>query len=158
MVRLHCSPVLVDIPDADCLERLNQVARRTLGSHDAGGIVDVILTDDVEVRRLNCSYRGRDQATDVLSFSFVEHGQETVVPPEFFLTQDTPAGEVYISVERASVQAEELGVPADEELARLLIHGLLHLAGYDHQTESELCIMEELTEQLLSPISDELTI
>jgi probable rRNA maturation factor len=154
MVRLHCSPALVDIPDADCIERLNQVARRTLRSHDAGGIVDVILTDDEEVRRLNCSYRGRDQATDVLSFSFVEQGQETVIAPEFFLTQDMPAGEVYISVERAGAQAKELGVATDEELARLLVHGLLHLAGYDHQTESELLIMEQRTEQLLSPISD----
>lgn len=148
MLRLHCSPGLADAPDSTCIERLERVARRTLSCHPAGGLVDVILTDDDEIRRLNGSFRGRDQATDVLSFSFVETNQ-TRVDGEFVLAEDMPAGEVYISFERAGVQARDYGVAHDEELARLLVHGLLHLAGYDHQTETELCVMERLTEELL---------
>jgi probable rRNA maturation factor len=149
MYRLHCSPDLPDPPGAACLERLAAVARRTLSCHCAGGSVDVILTGDVEVRRLNRTFRGRDQATDVLSFSFVDGDHQANPKDEFLAEQDMPAGEVYISVERAAAQGEELGVPRDEELARLLVHGLLHLAGYDHQTEADLQTMEGLTDELL---------
>ena len=160
MYRLHCSPDLPDPPGAACLERLAAVAHRTLSCHCAGGSVDVILTGDAEVRRLNRTFRGRDRATDVLSFSFVDGdrrdggdhqdgGDEANAEGKFLAEQDMPAGEVYISVERAAAQGEELGVPRDEELARLLVHGLLHLAGYDHQTEADLQTMEVLTDELL---------
>jgi probable rRNA maturation factor len=149
MFRLHCNPGLADTPDTACIERLKLVADRTLSCHPAGGLVDVILTDDDEIRRLNGSFRGRDQATDVLSFSFVAK-DGTGDTNEFVHAEDIPAGEVYISFERAGAQARDYGVPHDEELARLLVHGLLHLAGYDHQTETELCVMEQLTEGLLA--------
>jgi rRNA maturation RNase YbeY len=149
MLRLHCSPDLAEAPQAACLERLTQVAHRTLSCHNAGGLVDVILTSDDEVCRLNSMYRGRNQATDVLSFSFVENGPQAIVAEECCVAEDIPAGEVYISVERATAQADDLNVSHEEELARLLVHGLLHLAGYDHQTEAELCVMEQLTESLL---------
>ena len=160
MYRLHCSPDLPDPPAAACLERLAAVARRTLSCHCAGGSVDVILTGDAEVRRLNRTFRGQDRATDVLSFSFVDGdhrdgcdhqdgGHQANAVSELIAEQDMPAGEVYISVERAAAQGEELGVPRDEELARLLVHGLLHLAGYDHQTEADLQTVEGLTDELL---------
>ena len=75
MFRLHCSPDLPEPPGAACLQRLEAVARRTLSCHSAGGSVEAILTDDDEVRRLNRTFRGRDRATDVLSFSYVDNQQ-----------------------------------------------------------------------------------
>lgn len=153
MFRLHCSPALVEsqIPPLgdDCLRGLSEAAQRTLDGYPAGGLIDIILTDDNEVRRLNHSYRGRDSTTDVLSFSLVDDAAPTVAAPEFPPGEEFPAGEVYISVPQAAEQARRLGVPLSEELARLLVHGLLHLAGYDHQTEAELQHMERLTEDLL---------
>jgi probable rRNA maturation factor len=147
MFRLHCNPDLPDVPSSACRKRLAHVARKTLSRYKAGGHVDVILTGDEQVRRLNNEYRGRDRATDVLSFSFVEDEQVLTGADES--TEDIAAGEVYISVDRAREQATDLGVGVDEEMARLLIHGLLHLAGYDHQTEADLQEMEHLTEEVL---------
>ena len=123
MFRLHCSPDLPEPPGAACLQRLEAVARRTLSCHSAGGSVEAILTDDDEVRRLNRTFRGRDRATDVLSFSYVDN-QQALARAGILAEQDMPAGEVYISVERAAAQGAELGVPRDEELVRLLVHGL----------------------------------
>ena len=152
MFRLHCSPDLPEPPGAACLQRLEAVARRTLSCHSAGGSVEAILTDDDEVRRLNRTFRGRDRATDVLSFSYVDN-QQALARAGILAEQDMPAGEVYISVERAAAQGAELCVPRDEELVRLLVHGLLHLAGYDHQTEADLLAMEGLTDELLNDSS-----
>ena len=101
---------------------------------------------------MNRTFRGRDRATDVLSFSYVDN-QQALARAGILAEQDIPAGEVYISVERAAAQGAELGVPRDEELVRLLVHGLLHLAGYDHQTEADLLAMEGLTDELLNDSS-----
>lgn len=79
--------------------------------------LSVVLTGDAEIRVLNREYRGKDKPTDVLSFPMGD---------EYLL------GDIVISVERARSQAAEFGVTYDEELARLLVHGLLHLLGYDH--------------------------
>jgi probable rRNA maturation factor len=155
MFRLHCSPDLPDGLDQASLDGLEKAARRTLSRHAAGGLVDIILTGDDEVHRLNRTFRGRDQPTDVLSFSFVENGQQAITGDDVLIGEDVPAGEVYISLDRAWVQADELGTPRDRELARLLIHGLLHLAGFDHQTDVDLREMESLTDELLDTVAHE---
>ena len=109
-----------------------------------------MLADDAEVRRLNAAYRGRDRNTDVLSFSFLAEPagptRVTHVRPSPSLV---PVGEVYISLQRAAAQAEEQGVTVEEELTRLLVHGLLHLAGFDHRTAAELGVMERETERFV---------
>lgn len=88
------------------------------------GEVSVLLTGDAEVRRLNRQFRHKDKATDVLSFPAAESsGGET-------------AGDLAISVETAARQAEEAGHSLAVELQILLLHGILHLAGYDHETDS----------------------
>ncbi len=153
MFRLHCSPNLPEAVAAETRRRLTAVARRVLSVHVAGGPVEAVLTDDSEVRRLNSAYRGRDRNTDVLSFSFLgdpagRPGGGNVLPPP---TLEAPAGELYISLQRAAAQAEERGVTVEEELARLLVHGLLHLAGFDHRTAAELGVMERETERFVQP-------
>lgn len=87
----------------------------------------VILCSDYMIRKLNKRYRGKDKATDVLSFYF---GDRDLL------------GEVYISPQRAKVQARRYGVSYEDELKRLLIHGLLHLMGYDHIKKADRAVME----------------
>jgi probable rRNA maturation factor len=89
--------------------------------------VAVVLCSDYIIRKLNRQYRGKDRATDVLSFSFGD---------------DDLLGEVYISLQRARVQARRYGVSYEDELKRLLIHGLLHLTGYDHVKRADRAVME----------------
>jgi rRNA maturation RNase YbeY len=86
--------------------------------------LSVVLVDDRRMRRLNREYRGRDRSTDVLSFA----------------QQEGPAGapagllgDVVISVPATRRQARERGVPLADEGDRLLVHGVLHLLGYDHE-------------------------
>ncbi|RMD87700.1 MAG: rRNA maturation RNase YbeY [Candidatus Dadabacteria bacterium] len=99
--------------------------------------ISILLTGNAKIRELNKSYRGIDAPTDVLSFAMLEGD----------ISEGVPAGEIVISLEMALKQAEELDINPYQELLRLLIHGLLHLAGYDHegvpQREAELMRTEE---------------
>ena len=86
-----------------------------------GRAFDTLITGDTELRRLNRDFRGKDYATDVLSFPAAETG---------FL------GDVAISLGRARAQAREFGHPVEQEVQILMLHGVLHLLGHDHETDS----------------------
>lgn len=88
--------------------------------------LSVALVDDVEMRRLNASFRGKDRPTDVLAFSQRE-GAPGAEQAAGLL------GDVVISVPTAARQAERRRTGLDRELAELLVHGVLHLLGYDHE-------------------------
>lgn len=85
--------------------------------------VSIVFTTDSDIQALNKNYRAKDKPTDVLSFSLLEGAP---IPTQSL-------GDVVISLDTAERQAKVLGVPLDDELLRLLIHGLLHLIGYDHE-------------------------
>lgn len=104
------------------LEAFLGEARRASG---LAGSVSALLTGDTEIRRLNREFRGKDKATDVLSF-----------PAGDAPGRSRSAGDLAISVETASREAERLGHSLDTELRVLLLHGTLHLAGYDHEMDS----------------------
>jgi len=91
----------------------------------------VVITDDESIQALNRDFRGLDEPTDVLAF-----GEEK--PGPFVLAPGEPAylGDIVISLERAEAQAQERHVPVKTELQLLLVHGILHLLGYDHHTEA----------------------
>lgn len=89
------------------------------------GDVSVLLTGDRQIRRWNRDFRGKNKATDVLSFP--------ALPLEG--VPSAMAGDLAISVETAEKQAKEQGHALAEELKVLILHGLLHLAGYDHETD-----------------------
>lgn len=89
--------------------------------------MSVLLTDDGQITELNRQYRGQDRPTDVLSFSQLEG--EGAAPPG----STQVLGDVVISVDRARAQALEAGIGLEEELMRLLAHGVLHLLGHDHE-------------------------
>lgn len=105
--------------------------------------VEVIFVDDREISRYNRTYRGKDSPTDVLSFP---------VEGDFPFQ---PLGSLIISVETARRQAEEMGHSVEEEIQILFLHGLLHLLGYDHETDNgEMEAKEaELIEKLNLPSS-----
>ena len=116
----------------------------------------ITLTNDAEIHRLNRDYRGKDQSTDVLSFA-MEEGEDWIVPPE----AERDLGDVIISIETARKQAEQGMLPRlrevvgdrewglSEEVYFLMLHGLLHLLGYDHIEDADALEMEALEAALL---------
>lgn len=103
----------------------------------------VVLVDDPYIRRLNHKYRHLDRATDVLSFNL----DDGAGPDREAL------GDVYVSVDRARDQAGRYHVSLDDELHRLVVHGCLHLLGYDHHNASERKAMRE-KERVYSAAAD----
>lgn len=120
------------LPDAGLskagLARFLNRARTAVG---LDGAIDVLLADDATLKRLNRTFRGKNKATDVLSFPA---GATTV----FFGEPDGPelAGDLAISLETAARQAAQYGHSLRDEVRVLLLHGVLHLAGLDHETDS----------------------
>ena len=110
--------------------------------------VSLVFTDSETVRRLNRDYRGVDELTDVLAFyMFAREGTDSsfALPPDGV----TRLGEVMISYPQAVEQAKEQGHSAQRELALLIIHGILHLLGYDHEKPEEERKMRDRERELL---------
>jgi probable rRNA maturation factor len=101
---------------------LARFLRQAIEATGLAGEVSVLLTKDEAIRTLNRTYRGKDKATDVLSFPAAE-------------TAVGIAGDLVISLETALRQAGERGHSLETEIRVLLLHGLLHLAGYDHEVD-----------------------
>ncbi len=126
---------------ADVLAALHQVAAQVAYAHALPDAVQLVLVDDDYMSDLNTTYRSKEGTTDVLSFDL------GTIP-----SQDS-SGEVYISLPQAQRQAAALSLPPLEELARLLVHGLLHLAGWTHDTPEQLAAMERETDRFLTTAS-----
>jgi probable rRNA maturation factor len=93
------------------------------------GQISLVAVSNAQIRKLNKQWRSKDAATDVLSFAM-----EMDPPPEGIPWE---VGEIVISIERAQEQAAEFGHHLNRELAFLFAHGLLHVLGFDHETEAE---------------------
>ena len=124
-------------PDAPRFDREAFTERAGAVLHAVGAAeaeLSVALVDDATIAELNAAYRSKSGPTDVLSFSLVEgdHADH----------RGGMLGDVVISVPAAERQAHELGHGLDEELLRLLIHGVLHLMGFDHEADEEAREME----------------
>jgi probable rRNA maturation factor len=85
--------------------------------------IELILTDDDEIKEINRQFRNKDKATDVLSFPLED-------------MPGMPLGSIVISIDTAKKGAEEFGHDTDDEIKLLFLHGLLHLLGYDHETDN----------------------
>jgi len=107
------------------------------------GEASIVFVSDERIRELNRTYRGTDRATDVLTFSL--HGDS--------LSRGV-LGDVVISLETASRRAKRRGVPLEEEVLRLLVHGLLHLAGYTHDGREDGARMRKLEREFLAEHMD----
>ncbi|TCW60067.1 rRNA maturation RNase YbeY [Treponema sp. J25] len=111
--------------------------------------VSLVLCTNKLMTQLNSQYRGKNESTDVLSFALGETYQDEE-GEEVFL-----AGDLVISLETLEENARYFNVSVDEELRRLVIHGILHLAGMDHATNDQKEPMLILQEQILAELSEE---
>ena len=130
------------------LDRARDFALAVLERLGKGGWdLSILVCDDAFIRGLNRQYRDRDEATDVLSF---EQGETYRDPDgaERFL-----AGDIVISLDALSRNAEEFGISRDEELRRLIAHGVLHLAGLDHEDNDPSRPMLVLQEEVLRDLA-----
>lgn len=122
------------VPEKKLMKTVEAIAKDFEELYDKD--INVILCSDYRIRKLNTEYRKKSKVTDVLSFPFDEN--------DFM-------GEIYISLNRVIVQSERYGLTYDEELTRLMVHGIFHLLGYDHQNEIERLEMESF-EKRYNPV------
>jgi probable rRNA maturation factor len=128
-------------PDGEALEALAAravaAAARAAGRLLAGHEVSVLLTDDAGIRPLNARWRGHDRATNVLSF------------PQ---SSGPLLGDIVLGYETVAREAAVANRPLEYHIAHLVVHGCLHLLGYDHEDDAEAERMEELERAALSMI------
>ena len=105
--------------DTDAWSTFAGKALKTIGSRESSATIAFV--SDKIIRKLNQQFRNIDKATDVLSF-----------PAD----DETNLGDIAISVQTAAAQAKENGLTFETEIAQLILHGLLHLSGYDHETDN----------------------
>ncbi|MFR8547726.1 MAG: rRNA maturation RNase YbeY [Lachnospiraceae bacterium] len=123
--------------------------------------VGLLITDNEEIHRINKEQRGIDSATDVLSFPMTQYE----VPGDFDFLEDEGIdcfepdtgelmlGDIVISADKVSEQAEKFGHSVKREYAFLITHSILHLIGYDHMTPEEAAQMEALQEEILEKLN-----
>ena len=141
MAKRHYIPITADVPEISDSRRafIRRVIRTALAAEgvDFPCEVDVLLTDDEAIRRINKDMREVDRATDVLSFPMFELTPGQLPGPEDADpgTGLVSLGDMVISMEHAVAQAKEYGHSSRRELAYLAVHSVLHLLGYDHLDE-----------------------
>ncbi len=122
--------------------------------HKDGWELSVLLADDETIRKLNKEYRGIDKPTDILSFSQMEGGGL----PGREGAEYIPAGDIVISLDTLHKNSLRNRVTPREELTRLLVHGILHLAGFEHNEEDShdrmLALQESILRELLKEKTD----
>lgn len=119
--------------DEDLVDVVQAQALAAIEALELGHVeLSVLLCDDAVIQPMNMDWRGKDSPTDVLSFAMGE-GEELALPPGV----PRPLGDLVISVQTAERQALLIGHPLQDELRVLVVHGLLHLLGFDHETGEE---------------------
>ena len=110
---------------------------------------DIVLCNNEEIHRINKEYRNIDRPTDVISFAiFADSAPEE----RFIFDREINLGEIILSTEKTASQAVENGQTFEDELYFLLAHGILHLMGYDHQSEETLCEMWDIQKEMTGEI------
>ena len=133
------------------LKAVSGLARRVLkdlGCRDNAEL-SILLTDNNDIQELNKRYLKKDKPTDVLSFPMRDFNSKPLTPDSEFIL-----GDIVISIETAKAQAKENDVTLDEEMARLLIHGILHLLGFDHEKSGKEALRMEKEEERLLEIAN----
>jgi probable rRNA maturation factor len=132
---------------ADSLDaRAEQAVREALTQSKAtvtgAAELSVVLTDDEEQRALNRDWRGIDKSTNVLSFPQIEP----------FGPVSGILGDIILARETLEREAEEQGVSFEDHFTHLMVHGFLHILGYDHMDDDEALVMESLETQILASL------
>lgn len=147
-IGIHTDPEFEDSVDREQVRRITRAVLKA-ESVTPPYEISLVFTDSETVQRLNRDFRDEDKPTDVLAFHMLP-GQET--SPAFVLPPDgiTHLGEVIVSYPQAAEQAREQGHSVSKELTLLIIHGILHLLGCDHEQLEEERQMRGREEELLA--------
>lgn len=137
-----------DWPDASRAEIwVRQSVMALAAHHSMSGLQSseacIALSSDAHVRTLNAGFRGKDNPTNVLSFP---------APPGPAPLATQQLGDIVIARETVDREAAERGIPVADHLRHLTVHGLLHLLGYDHETDNEAVRMEKLEVEILAQL------
>lgn len=140
-----------DWPDEAALDALAGRAVAAAVDEIGSGIIPpdaelgITFTDNAHMRRLNAAWRGKDRPTNVLSFPSSPVARGAILPPLL--------GDIVLGAETIAAEAAEEAKPLDHHIAHLLVHGFLHLAGYDHQTDQDAENMEAAERRALAALA-----
>ena len=135
--------------DEKFLDKISLIVLRSARFIKKNAKISLVFVSNSEIKKINKKYRNKDKATDVLSFPFFDLKNKKEVINEvspFYL------GEIFISYDKAKTQAKQFGFSLKREISRLLIHGILHLLGYDHYKKEERKKMENLESNIMKKI------
>ena len=152
-----------EVFDFDCLELAKKVVFQALEQENCPyeATVEILLTSDEEIKKMNQEHRGIDRVTDVLSFPMVDFEVPAVydflenVESDFYFDPDSGElllGDMVLSLPRIVFQAKEYGHSRKREYAFLIAHSMLHLLGYDHIIPEEAEIMEKKQQEILNTL------
>ena len=105
--------------------------------------ISFMMVDNKYIKELNANYRSKDSATNVLSFPMIDKNS---------LKHENILGDVVISIDKILSESKDLKIGVDEYLAKISIHGILHLLGYDHVSDNDYEVMNRLEEKILKKI------
>jgi probable rRNA maturation factor len=136
--------VSADTPDWDVLEDMDATVERAVTAALSGqrGNVDVLLTSDAEVQKLNRTFRNQDKPTNVLSFPSPD-----MPLPEGELPH---IGDIVLAFETVKREAAEARKPLTHHVTHLVVHATLHLQGHDHETDADADVMEQKERDILA--------
>ena len=134
-----------------------RAVRAALSWRGIGGDVVVMGCDDARIAALNADFRGKPQPTNVLSWPSEERGAEFVGempdPPEPGSAEDPESlGDIAIAWETCAAEAGAQGKPMQDHVTHLIVHGVLHLLGYDHIEDEDATLMEALEVRILASL------
>ncbi|MGD9637804.1 MAG: rRNA maturation RNase YbeY [Alphaproteobacteria bacterium] len=124
-------------------------------NNDLSGIpypaeANILLTDDEFIKALNFKYRGMNSATNVLSFAAIDGKDSKSISEEAEIFSTLILGDIIISLDTIEKEAQEFLITFEDRLAHIIIHGVLHLVGFDHQNDDEANVMEKLEASILA--------
>lgn len=128
------------------LELLKSVVNYTLKKEKVvNGVLNVIIVDNDKIHQINKEYRGVDRATDVISFALEDDDT-------FIKLDERILGDIYISIDKVKEQALSYGHSEKREICFLVVHGTLHLLGYDHMNKKDEEIMFSKQDEILNEL------
>ena len=159
-IDIQTTEVFQGLPPTDWIKDVVSISLKVANATPESSVGVVVAGDDI-IQELNREHRGLDEITDVLAFSFTHEGEnygESIDEiriadmPDFELppNQVPSLGEVIISFPQAIRQSNHSGHSIEQELATLLVHGILHLMGYDHMNQADEVTMKTIERRALS--------
>lgn len=142
--------------DAQMEDLIKKVAKEALKYENVDGETDVnvLLVDNEAIKEINNEQRNIDSETDVLSFPMLDFSNGEMLAGEAdYFEGALILGDIVLSLEKAKAQSEEYGHSFEREIGFLVCHSMLHLLGYDHETEEDREVMREKEEEILEILS-----